>query len=708
MHADASLGVEHIEALAGYGSASAAVTLESRHEARSHSPRYSLTAGLSDAFDERELAPELDRALEHFISWGEDEARAGRRDAVLRETAALVALLERAAAAGRSDDVVRLGLAIEGALAWGNRWQAWARVLELVLTAARETGDSPAEAAALHQLGTRAYGTGDIRGARHLLEQALALRDRIGDLTGAQTTRQNLQVINGPAPLLYRLSHLPLAILACVLVLLVSAAGIAGATVVRSDDSAHEVAELSVGVRGDGRVVSADGSIDCADADCRVERALHSELLLRPQPQRGWEFARWTRGCSGRGACRLLLTGDARVVAQFRRVRDPRDVTVIVHGEGTVVSHPAGITCRAGDRCQATFTRSRPLELTAAAAPGHRFAGWARDCHGNRQCVITDEKRQVVARALFVRDPQAVTLKVDVQGEGLGTVTSRRSGIDCGQLCSSSLRRRTRVVLIATAQRGSRFAGWDDRACESTSANTCTVTLDGNRRVAARFNLLPGAQRTDAPTVESLPPESEQSTSTTPPRRPSPKTLTVSVNGDGRGSITSNPRGLDCVDRCEHDFADGAQVELRPQPLKGSMFVGWEGGGCSGIEPCSVRMDQRRSVSATFVRAVTLTMTITGGGTVQNQPPGISCGENCRRFPADTLVTLTPKATGGSFFAKWEGLPGCTRTETSQQPPATTQTTQVAPVPIPVYDNPCMIIMRENVTAGAVFGATPQ
>ncbi|HWC26206.1 MAG TPA: NB-ARC domain-containing protein, partial [Solirubrobacteraceae bacterium] len=144
VHGDASLGVEHIEALAGYGARSAAVALEARHEARSHSPRYSLAGGLSDAFEERELAPELDRALEHFIGWGEDEARAGRRDAVLRETAALVALLERAQAAGRADDVVRLGLAIEGALAWGNRWQAWRRVLELVLAAARENGDRAA------------------------------------------------------------------------------------------------------------------------------------------------------------------------------------------------------------------------------------------------------------------------------------------------------------------------------------------------------------------------------------------------------------------------------------------------------------------------------------------------------------------------------------------------------------------------------------
>ncbi|MGH2841364.1 MAG: hypothetical protein ACRDKY_11145, partial [Solirubrobacteraceae bacterium] len=98
VHGDAPLGVEHIEALAGAGAASAAAALEARHEARSHSPRYSLVGDLTSAFDDDGLGPELDDALEHFIDWGEREARAGRRDGVLRETAALVALLERAEA----------------------------------------------------------------------------------------------------------------------------------------------------------------------------------------------------------------------------------------------------------------------------------------------------------------------------------------------------------------------------------------------------------------------------------------------------------------------------------------------------------------------------------------------------------------------------------------------------------------------------------
>jgi hypothetical protein len=661
VHGDASLGVEHIEALVGYGAASIAAALESRHEVRSHSPRYSLAAGLSDAFDERELAPELDRALEHFSSWGEDEARAGRRDAVLRETAALIALLERAQAAGRSEDVVRLGIAIEGALAWGNRWQAWQRVLELVLGAARESGDSAAEAAALHQLGTRAYGTGDIRAARHLLEQALAVREQIGDLFGAETTRQNLQVINGPAPLLYRLSHLPIAVIAIVCALLIGVAGVAGATIIAPSD---DVAVLSVGVQGDGRVVSVDGSINCAEAECRVERALRSELLLRPQPQRGWEFARWTAGCSGRNTCRLLLTRDTRVVAKFKRVRDPRKVAVIVNGQGTVSSHPAGITCRAGERCQATFTRSRRLRLTAAAAPGHRFAGWSGDCDGKQQCIIDNDARRTEVHARFVADPRAVTLKVDVRGDGLGRVVSRPSGIDCGQQCAAGFGRGTGVQLSAIAPRGSRFAGWNDPACATTTRSTCAVTADRSRTVVAHFNA-------DTPRPDSSAPGPG------PSEQHETHNLTVIVSGDG--TVTSDAAGIeDCAQRCSAAFPAGQWLVLTALPRTGSTFVRWNTPGCDTTCTCrqgtTCRLTLTRSmrVTARFHRdpdrptpTHQLEVIIDGQGTVSSQPAGINtCTKRCSTaFPDGQPVVLSAKADNGSTFAGWHH-PACNQDST--------------------------------------------
>ena len=183
MHGDAPLGAEHIEALAGPGATTIAAQLEARHEARSHSPRYSLAGDLAEALDEgSQLDAEFNHALSYFAGWARDEARAGRRDGVLLETPALVELLERAQARGRHEEVVRLGIAIEGALAWGNRWAAWKRGARARCSPRRARPGTAGPRPPRCISSARApYGSGDARAATELLEQALALREQIGD-----------------------------------------------------------------------------------------------------------------------------------------------------------------------------------------------------------------------------------------------------------------------------------------------------------------------------------------------------------------------------------------------------------------------------------------------------------------------------------------------------------------------------------------------
>lgn len=387
VHGDAALGDEHLRAVAGAEAVAAAGELEARHDAISCSPRHGLIGVLAQALPQDELGEETTRALEHFIGWS--EMHAADSEALLGEAAALLALLERAHAAQRWTDVIRLGRAIEAAYALGQRWTDWGRVLDLVLDAARRHEDLEAEGWARHQLGTRAYGLGDIDAARDLLQQALAVRERISDRAGASATRQNLRVITGPMPLLYRLSHVSLRILAVVCALVICAAGVAGAALIPGGSAA---AQLTIGVQGNGVVVSDDGAIRCAQSQCHKQITGERELLLRPQPHDGWEFARWTQACSGRSACRLNVIGNTHAVALFRRVRDPRQVIVNVQGKGTVVSRPAGIACRANGTCQATFSRSRAVRLASgrrrARAPLRRVVGRLRrrPMHHRRQC----------------------------------------------------------------------------------------------------------------------------------------------------------------------------------------------------------------------------------------------------------------------------------------------------------------------------------
>jgi len=273
---------------------------------------------------------------------------------------------------------------------------------------------------------------------------------------------------------------------------------------------------------------------------------------------------------------------------------------VSVKGEGTVVSHPAGIACRADQDCQATFTRSRRLELTAAAALGHRFAGWSRDCDGTKRCIITADSRQTVVHARFVADPTAVRLTVDARGDGLGRVTSRQSGIDCGELCSTSYRRGTRVLLSATAQPCSSFAGWTDPACTTAARNTCPIALDRSRNVVARFART--AQAPDRPgrglTGSSAGGPGAPARPTTPAN---PYLLTVLVSGPG--TVSSTPDGIDaCTRQCSSAFPEGRRIVLTATASKGSSFPGWTDRACTTTtrDTCTVILDRSRDISARF------------------------------------------------------------------------------------------------------------
>lgn len=74
--------------------------------------------------------------------------------------------------------------------------------------------------------------------------------------------------------------------------------------------------------------------------------------------------------------------------------------------------------------------------------------------------------------------------------------------------------------------------------------------------------------------------------------------LTVNVSGNGVGSVTSDPPGIDCPGDCSARFVAGTEVELAATP-EGSVFLGWSD-ACSGTGNCVVTLDQDATVGAFF------------------------------------------------------------------------------------------------------------
>ena len=242
-------------------------------------------------------------------------------------------------------------------------------------------------------------------------------------------------------------------------------------------------------------------------------------------------------------------------------------------GKGTVTSSPEGINC--GDTCQAYFNVGTRVRLTAAPEPGSLFFDWGYksfcefDAKGNCTVVIFENR---TVTPVFV--PESVRVTVTKAGTGTGMVTSDFPGISCGSVCAADYPvSKTYVVLKAVPDDSSTFTRWDSISpfppnivCRSGA--TCSVPLDQSSIVQAVF------------TAKALP-------------------LTVTRSGDGDGTVTSTPAGIDCGATCSAGFPTGSSVTLTAEPQGSSTFTGWSG-DCSGKGTCTVTMYAAKSVKATF------------------------------------------------------------------------------------------------------------
>jgi hypothetical protein len=140
---------------------------------------------------------------------------------------------------------------------------------------------------------------------------------------------------------------------------------------------------------------------------------------------------------------------------------------------------------------------------------------------------------------------------------------------------------------------------------------------------------------------------------------PTVATLAVAKSGNGVGTVTSSPAGINCGADCTENYPVGTEVTLTATAGANSVFTGWSG-DCSGTSStCMLTMDAAKTATATFdlvQRSLTVTKSGTGMGTVTSSPAGINCGVDCSEaYPHGTAVTLNATAAAGSVFTGWSG-----------------------------------------------------
>lgn len=198
---------------------------------------------------------------------------------------------------------------------------------------------------------------------------------------------------------------------------------------------------------------------------------------------------------------------------------------------------------------------------------------------------------------------QQVKLKVQKSGNGAGTLVSDPAGLICGATeCEGTFDAGAEVTLTAAPDANTQPAQWAD--CDSEPAeNECEVALDSlETTVGVAFEL-------------------------------EERELTVAKAGDGSGTVTSAPAGIECGATCSAVFTHGTSVTLKGASDSGSKAVAWSGcGSVNGANECVVSMTAAKAVTATFDKAPTDGGGNggggggnDGGGSTPPPPPPVTC-----------------------------------------------------------------------------------
>ena len=348
----------------------------------------------------------------------------------------------------------------------------------------------------------------------------------------------------------------------------------------------------------------------------------------------GWS-ASGNAACNGTTTpCTLNASGSAAARSLTANFVSAQTLTVAPTGtgSGTITStFPDGrINC--GPVCQANFQTSTVVTLQATAeASSSSFTGWSGGgCAGTGTCQVTMNTAQSVTAAFT---PLPRQLSVTVNGHGTVSSAPMGSAISCATgnvgTCSATYDDGSNVELEAAPDANWAFTGWGG-ACSGT--DVCIVSMNGDQPVTATFAQIN-------------------------------RTVDVTFDGNGTGSVTSNPAGIDCPStNCTASFVQGASVALHPVPDPGMVFAGWSGDCTNSSGDCTLTIDGAKNVVADFEPQFTLTVGVSGSGSVTSDVgaidcPGLACSDT---YTAGQTVTLTASPAPGWVFDSWGG--GCSGT----------------------------------------------
>ena len=385
---------------------------------------------------------------------------------------------------------------------------------------------------------------------------------------------------------------------------------------------------------------------------------LDDEVTVTATPDLGWSFSAWTGDCAAQGnPCTLTMDGAKAVSASF--TQDEYALNITQATGGTISASPAG-----------PYHLDDEVTVTATPDLGWSFSAWTGDCAGQgNPCTLTMDSVKSVS-VTFTHDQYILTVV-----SAYGPVTKVP---DWGTYTYG-----TEVELsMGGVEPGWIFIGWSGGGCSGT--DPCMVIITGDTTVTANFTQdeysltigIDPADSSNSVTLSDLGPYNFNDPVMLTPvavagwqfdhwvvgetfRTDNPLNLTITGNMVVTAYFTQIPYSLAVVSAhgtvsivpYQATYTYGQTVLLTMGTVDpGWTFTGWDGGGCSGTDPCTVTIYGNTTVTANFTQnQYTLDVSITeGSGTVAKSPdqPTYTHGQ---------IVDLTASGEPGWTFAGWGG-----------------------------------------------------
>ena len=254
---------------------------------------------------------------------------------------------------------------------------------------------------------------------------------------------------------------------------------------------------------------------------------------------------------------------------------------VTVSGSGLVTANDGSIWCNSGT-CTATYVPGSLITLTSVPNPGMVFSGWSGGgCSGTGDCVVTVTD-VVAVSAGFTADTTTPSVLAQSPAPGSTNVapTAVVAATFSESMDMSSLTNLNPRSVVLTGPTGtiSGSVSYDD------AIRRVSLAPDVPLETSATYTVTITSAALDV----ALNPLAADVTWTFATRDP---LLSITNPGSGSGSVSGG----------NMTYALYSSATLTAEPAIGSVFMGWSGGGCSGIGPCFVAsLPGDTSVTATF------------------------------------------------------------------------------------------------------------